>query len=152
MAGNSESERGQFCASLMFTKDLFLDTYRRDATCKEELQEVKRQLYTKTLICHAVLTLTRSVLCCLGLACWQKAFDERKQLTTKIDQNFVNKTEDTIKLTLYCLIMLSLALDITVFFKRKCARLIIYMEAVFLIVLSFVPYDQGTFTAEINLL
>ena len=140
MAENPKSERGQFYASLIFTKDLFLNTFRRNATYKDELREVQRKMYTKTLICHSVLTLMRVGLCGLGIACWQKAFDERAQLT-QIDQNFVDKTEDVIKIALYSLISLSLAMDVIVFFKRECAHLIIYLEVIFLMALSFVPYD-----------
>lgn len=108
-------------------------------------------MYTKTLICHSVLSLTRAGLCGLGNASWQKAYEERSQLS-QIDQNIVDKTEDNIKMALYVLIALSLVIDVIVIFRRNCARLIIYLEAVILIVLSFVPYDQGTYVGEINLL
>ena len=88
----------------------------------------------------------------LGIAYWQKAYEDKHELAHKatsdfdrINQEFVSATETYVKIAIYALIVLGVLLDIVVWKQRRFASWLLYYECVSFIVQGFVPFDYGNF-------
>ena len=127
-----------------FSAQLFKDTFRRSGLFKEkeEMKIIKNSMMTKAWVTHLILMLSRVVFPVFGIAYWQKAFNERVQNNiTELNENFIEKSEDTIKIGIWIMIVLGVLLDIMCWKYRQLSKLILYYELFSILWQGFVPFD-----------
>ena len=97
---------------------------------------------TKAWVTHLILMLSRVVFPIFGIAYWQKAFNERVQNNiTELNEDFIDKSENAIKIGIWIIIVLGVLLDIICWKYRYLSKLILYYELFSILWQGFVPFD-----------
>ena len=95
-------------------------------------------MWNRAWILHSLLTLTRIVYPILGVATWQKAYNDVDRIKD-LNMDFVEKSREILKNIILVGIVFGLLLDLFVWVSRKYATWILYYEIIFLIPLSMLP-------------
>lgn len=91
---------------------------------------------------HTLISLTRLLYAVLGNSYWLKAYDDIDKIKD-VNEEFIAETETAVKTTIIAIIALGCMLDLLIWKRRAYAKGLIYYELVFIIVISFVPFDYG---------
>ena len=77
-----------------------------------------------------------------GTSLWQEAYLTRDEIKN-LDKNFVDSSEEAVKITILCFIAVGVFLDFLIWKKRKLAMSLMYYELVYMLLHGLVPYDYG---------
>ena len=128
------------------SRQLFIETMGRNHSCNSEFLSIQKFLFTKAWLIHCVAMLSRVIWPIFKLSYWQKAYEGRKELKDKFDDEFVTATKPYVIPTIISLIVLGIVLDVIVWRRRHLAQWIFYYECLSNIVQAFAPFDYGSFS------
>ena len=116
------------------SKDLFKSNH---------VEVVDDALYTRALIAHMVVMLSRLVYPLIGIAYWQTAYDDLEQRREDVHYKFVESSQHILRFIVIVLLVLGVVLDIVVLKARRYAFLILYYEMIQVTIHAFMPHNYG---------
>lgn len=129
--------------TISFSKKLLAMVFRPKGRAKEEMQKLEEILCTKTWLFHCFAMLSRVVYPLFGFTYWQKGFRDKDEIT-KLRLDFVEQVEVPLTTAIIAMIPIGVLIDIICWKRRSFAKLIIYYEAVSMLLQGFVPFDFGS--------
>ena len=108
----------------------------------EEYRKMQQWLNTKTLIISCFVCLTRVYYLLMGIAPWRLVYDSLDK-RNDIHIERAQATEEFVLHAMISMTVVGIILNITILKKRNLAVVLIYLETLFVVLHSIVPYDYG---------
>lgn len=77
-----------------FLRLLLKNTFTRGGPYKKEMERIQYNLYTRAWIVHIIYNANRIIYAILGIAAWQKAYEERDKIEN-LNEELIDKIEAT---------------------------------------------------------
>ena len=117
--------------------------FRPRGRAKEEMKNIEAGLYTKSWLCHCLMTISRVIYPLMNFAYWQEGFKNREKIVN-LNQDFSAEIQTPLTIVIIALLPVGVLIDVISWKHRSFAKYIIYYEAVSFLLQGFVPFEFGS--------